>query len=76
MDIAPYNNNFFIVIYGKNKSIKFKIYENRTFKIIYELESFQYIIEIEDFYLKNSFYKLNNNEYLFHNFFIKIEPNN
>ena len=73
-DIAPYNNKYFIVIiYGKNKSVKFKIYENRTFKIIYESETFQNAITTDGFYFKK-LYKLDNNKYLFHNLIINIEP--
>jgi hypothetical protein len=73
-DIAPYNNKYFIVIiFGKNKSVKFKIYENRTFKIIYDSKTFQNAISTDGFYFKK-LYKLDNNKYLFHNLIINIEP--
>ena len=78
-EISPFNSNFFImIIWEENKSIKFKIYENRTLKNVYESESFQktnMTKNSDKYYLKNSLYKLNHNEYLFRNFFINIEYN-
>ena len=75
-NFSPINHKFFIVvIWKREKPIKFKIYENKTFKKVFESESDkQYFLSKNNAdYWGCSLYKLKKNEYLLKDLIIKID---